>query len=117
LHKISLNQSFIGLKSTQPNLNQDYGIKKFTRIWNFDDLIFLDSGKLNGADHRPDFKSGKEVCQEAEDVCSNGLVHVDDVLEGQVAEVEGERVTAETLDQLQVVQRVRPEMESILKKR
>ena len=80
--------------------------KDYTWIRNLDDLVLLDSGQLDGPDHGSHLQSGKEVGQEAQNVDSDGLVHVDDVLQREVAEVEGQSVPAKPLDQLQVVERV-----------
>jgi hypothetical protein len=71
-----------------------------TWIWHFNDLGFLDSWQLYGPDDRPELKSGEEVGQETEDVDADRLVHVDDVLQGEVAKVEGKSVTTKSLNEL-----------------
>lgn len=48
----------------------------------------------------------KEVGQEANDVLSDGRVHVSKVFDAQVAHIEGQGIAAEPLDQLDVVQGV-----------
>ena len=68
-----------------------------TWIRDFNHLIFLHPGQLNSPDDRPDFQPGKEICEEAKNVEADGVVHVDNVLQGQVAEVEGKIVPAKSL--------------------
>ena len=79
-------------------------VRPLTWITDLNDLVLLHPRLLHGGLDGPDLEDAEEVRYEAHDVLSDGLVHVDHVLDGQVAVVEGERVGAEALQQLDVVQ-------------